>query len=116
MPHIDGSGAAEESTCPLPMDGKSLNSSEDIHGTSMLGKWSTRSGRELFDWSQELQGIILGAYFWGYGLAHIPGALLTQRYGGKMVLLFCVMVPALLSMFTPTAVVYGESHPPIIPI
>ena len=36
-----------------------------------------------FDWDKETQGIILGAFFWGYLLTQIPGGWLAERVGGK---------------------------------
>ena len=36
-----------------------------------------------FDWDAETQGLILGCFFYGYALSHVPGGLLAERYGGK---------------------------------
>lgn len=37
------------------------------------------SGGGEFEWSEELQGIILGAFFWGYVITHIPGGILSEK-------------------------------------
>ena len=36
-----------------------------------------------FDWDPETQGLILGCFFYGYSLTHVPGGILAERYGGK---------------------------------
>ena len=36
-----------------------------------------------FEWDPETQGLILGCFFYGYALSHVPGGLLAERYGGK---------------------------------
>lgn len=30
----------------------------------------------IYDWSQELQGVILSSFYWGYAITHLPGGLL----------------------------------------
>ncbi|CAF1249137.1 unnamed protein product [Rotaria sp. Silwood1] len=42
-----------------------------------------------------MQGIILGAYFWGYIITQIPGGYLAGRFGGAMI------VSSLLIVFMP---------------
>ncbi|GJQ72409.1 hypothetical protein Trydic_g3490 [Trypoxylus dichotomus] len=34
-----------------------------------------------YEWSNEIQGLILGSYFWGYILTSVPGGLLAERFG-----------------------------------
>lgn len=34
-----------------------------------------------YDWNSEIQGLILGSYFWGYIVTSIPGGLLAERFG-----------------------------------
>lgn len=63
-----------------------------------------------FQWSQEMQGIILGAFYVGYLLSHLPGGLLAQKYGGKYILGFGVLTSGVLSMLIPVCVDYGGAH------
>ena len=42
-----------------------------------------QNGGGEFDWDAETQGLILGCFFYGYALSHVPGGLLAERYGGK---------------------------------
>ena len=65
---------------------------------------------DRFDWSQELQGIILSAYFWGYFATNIPGGLLAQKFGGKYVLTASIFFPGILSILTPISVQYGGAN------
>lgn len=47
---------------------------------------------DRYDWSQELQGLILSAFYWGYILTHVPGGLLSAKIGGKYTLLIGVYI------------------------
>lgn len=58
-------------------------------------------------WSEELQGIILGVFFWGYAATHIPGGILSERYGGKYILSFGILSTAIFTLLTPVCIVWG---------
>lgn len=60
-----------------------------------------------YDWSEELQGYILGSFYTGYVLMHIPGGLLAQRFGGKWVLIGAQLPTALFTLLTPWVVTAG---------
>ena len=59
-----------------------LNNNECPAGDRVFGD---KHGGD-FEWSEELQGIILSSFFWGYVITHIPGGLLSEKYGGKWTL------------------------------
>ncbi|XP_049860634.1 sialin-like [Schistocerca gregaria] len=61
------------------------------------------SGRKdgEFIWDTQMQGEILAGFYYGYTLGHIPGGVLADRFGGKVVLLFSVLVSSLLAILTP---------------
>lgn len=63
-----------------------------------------------FEWSQEMQGIILSSFYWGYVLAHLPGGLLAHKYGGKYILAFGIFFSGVLSLLIPVCVHYGGAH------
>lgn len=67
-----------------------------------------------FQWSQQLQGIILSSFFWGYILFEIPGGILVQKYGGRLILLISTFLSAIVVALTPFAVAYGEHYPHIL--
>ncbi|XP_031618756.1 putative inorganic phosphate cotransporter isoform X2 [Contarinia nasturtii] len=64
---------------------------------------------ERYDWSQELQGVILSAFYWGYITTHIPGGVLSAKVGGKYTLLLGVVVATVFTLLTPIAVKNGGS-------
>lgn len=64
--------------------------------------------RQGYHWSEQLQGIILGAFYWGYTLLHVPGAILSAKYGGKYTLSLGILSTAILTLLTPIVIEYGE--------
>eukprot|EP00277_Geminigera_cryophila_P021181 CAMPEP_0179475064 /NCGR_PEP_ID=MMETSP0799-20121207/54361_1 /TAXON_ID=46947 /ORGANISM="Geminigera cryophila, Strain CCMP2564" /LENGTH=180 /DNA_ID=CAMNT_0021284435 /DNA_START=146 /DNA_END=684 /DNA_ORIENTATION=- len=56
-----------------------------------------------FHWSNTEQGIVLGAFFNGYIFTQIPGGMLSRRFGGKFVLIFCVAFASFFTAMTPMA-------------
>ena len=60
-----------------------------------------------FNWDEEEQGIILGAFFYGYILTQIPGGFLAEKYGGKWLFGCGTFVTAVLTLLTPVAAKAG---------
>lgn len=60
-----------------------------------------------YQWSEQLQGIILGAFYWGYTILHIPGAILSAKYGGKYTLSIGILSTAIFTLITPVVIQYG---------
>lgn len=50
----------------------------------------------------------MAAFFYGYATTQLLGGTLSQRFGGKMVLLIGVLVTAVLTVLTPVLTVAGE--------
>lgn len=63
-----------------------------------------------FDWSETLQGHILGAFYYGYVFAQIPGGILAQKYGGKHVFGVGIFLTAVLTLLTPLAARIGPAY------
>ncbi|KAE8743199.1 hypothetical protein FOCC_FOCC011227 [Frankliniella occidentalis] len=61
-----------------------------------------------FDWSSESIGLILGAFYIGYILTHVPGGMLAERFGGKHTLGFGVLTTTLSTCLTPWACQVGD--------
>lgn len=95
-----------DNTCPAP-----------------LGEGSM--GHDGFDWSEKLQGVILGAFYWGYvsfaiwkalrmlkisfqAATHVPGGLLAAKYGGKYVLSLGILSTSIFTLITPVVIEWGE--------
>jgi len=55
----------------------------------------------VFNWDEKTQGLILGAFFYGYTTTQILGGTLAQKIGGKVLMLFGVVWTAILTLFTP---------------
>lgn len=49
------------------------------------------------------QGLILGAFFWGYLLSQVPGGRIAEIYGPRAVFGFSILVNAVLCLLLPTA-------------
>ncbi|XP_026680552.1 putative inorganic phosphate cotransporter, partial [Diaphorina citri] len=60
-----------------------------------------------FDWDETTQGLILGSFYWGYVIMHIPGGLLAQKFGGKHTLGFGILSTAIFTILTPMAAYMG---------
>ncbi|XP_063824890.1 putative inorganic phosphate cotransporter [Ostrinia nubilalis] len=61
----------------------------------------------LFQWSEATQGLILGSFYYGYVLTHIPGGMLAERFGGKWVLGLGLLCTAVCTIITPVTVKLG---------
>lgn len=61
-----------------------------------------------YEWSQELQGIILSAFYWGYAITHLPGGMLAEKFGGKYTLAFGMLSTAIFTLLTPVCVEWGN--------
>ncbi len=52
-------------------------------------------------WSKNIQGLILGAYFWGYIISQIPAGYLAGRFGARFIFGGAIFVSSLVTMFIP---------------
>ena len=62
---------------------------------------------EQFGWDRETQGIVLSSFFVGYLLTQVFGGFLADRFGGKMVLGFGVLLWSFFTIVTPPAAYAG---------
>ncbi|XP_025090955.1 sialin-like [Pomacea canaliculata] len=76
--------------CPEPTKANNTNST------------STTSTGE-FDWDEKTQGLILGAFFYGYVVTQIPGGWLAGRIGGKRLFGYGLLCTSVLTLVTPLA-------------
>lgn len=61
-----------------------------------------------FNWDPQEQGLILGAFFYGYIFTQIPGGMLAERYGGKWVYGCGALLTGIFTLFTPLAAKNGK--------
>lgn len=81
-------------TCPVIDEENSFSSPSQINSGT-------------FEWSEELQGIILSSFYYGYVLTQIVGGYLADKFGGKYTLSVGILVTAILTLLTPAAVEWG---------
>lgn len=62
---------------------------------------------EKYDWSNELQGMILSSFYLGYSISHFPGGLIADRIGGKMVFATALVSTVIFTLLIPMAVHFG---------
>ena len=54
-----------------------------------------------FVWDEQLQGIILGSFFWGYILTNLVGGRLAELVGGRLVMGVGVFGTAFFTVLSP---------------
>lgn len=69
--------------------------------------FSKLNNSNRYNWSQQLQGMILSSFYWGGIFAEIPGSILVQKKGPKTILLISIALSAIVTAITPLAVRYG---------
>lgn len=56
---------------------------------------------KLYEWSGEMQSLILSSFYWGYIVTHMPGGILAEKFGGKHLLGLGILSTALFTLITP---------------
>lgn len=84
-----------------------LDSTTEGFSTPLNAPTAFESSGE-FHWTGEDQGIILGAFFWGYVVLQVPGGMLAERIGGKWPFGIGMLVTAVFSLLTPLAARSGK--------
>ncbi|KAK3890925.1 hypothetical protein Pcinc_005092 [Petrolisthes cinctipes] len=56
-----------------------------------------------FDWSETLQGLVLGSFSYGYIITQVVGGRLAERYGAKWVFGVSILSGGVANLLTPTA-------------
>lgn len=62
-----------------------------------------------YEWSEAVQGVILSSFYMGYIITHIPGGILVEKLGGKVMLLFGVVATSICTALTPLSIYLGGS-------
>ncbi|KAM8716638.1 hypothetical protein ACLKA7_003506 [Drosophila subpalustris] len=62
-----------------------------------------------YEWTEEVQGLILSSFYIGYIVTHVPGGLLAEKFGGKWTLGLGILSTAVFTMLTPLAITLGGS-------
>ncbi|CAB3362205.1 Hypothetical predicted protein [Cloeon dipterum] len=56
-----------------------------------------------FDWDSGQQAMVLGSFYWSYVVTMVPGGLVAEKYGGKLVYGGGNLVLCLMCLFVPVA-------------
>ncbi|KAH3780921.1 sialin-like isoform X2 [Dreissena polymorpha] len=75
--------------------------SNECPDENMSNSTKTRDGE--FAWSKDLQGYILGSFFYGYIVTQVPGGFLAEKFGAKFLYGFGILITAILTLLTPLA-------------
>lgn len=89
---------------------ESISSSADyceVHNSSDNNDYDYNDPNK-FTWDEELQGLILSSFYWGYLITHLPGGMLSEKFGGKYVLSLGLLLTSLVTLFIPLAVDNGK--------
>lgn len=79
--------------------GETCPASDDVDDSLPTGE---------FEWDEELQGLILSAFYWGYVITHLPGGMLAERFGGKYTLSLGILSTAIFTLLTPVCIEWGN--------
>lgn len=60
-----------------------------------------------FPWTKEIQGQVLGSFFYGYLVSQIPSGLLAEWYGARPVLIGFLGASTIGTLLTPLAAQLG---------
>ncbi len=66
-----------------------------------------QGGSGTFDWSAHDQGIILGAFFYGYIVTPVLGGFVAERYSAKWIVFTAMFLGSLCTMLSPVAALQG---------
>lgn len=72
--HENGTIISNDDVCP-PYEDELIAIQNDQPIPTVVSVTSER-----YDWSQELQGLILSSFYWGYVVSHVPGGLISGKF------------------------------------
>ena len=58
---------------------------------------------DQFNWSKKDQGMLLAAYFYGYIFPNLLGGVLSEKFGGRIVIFIGLFLSAIITGLTPFA-------------
>jgi len=61
----------------------------------------------IYNWDPQMQGILLGAFYYGYAASQMIAGIATQRVGGKLLILVGLSWMSLLTLLTPVITTFG---------
>ncbi|GFN92514.1 vesicular glutamate transporter 3 [Plakobranchus ocellatus] len=80
-----------------------VNSNSTSESNASVGLQKNDEDEGEFNWNEETQGKVLGAFFYGYLVSQVPGGWLATRFGGKRVFGLGMLLTSILTLLTPVA-------------
>ncbi|XP_022170952.1 sialin-like [Myzus persicae] len=96
-----GERSVRHDYCPMPQ------SSSHGQPKSNRTEISEDEFKNRFDWDEKTQGEILSSFYYGYILTHLPGGILSQRFGGKHTMGLGILSTAVFTLMTPYVAYMG---------
>ncbi|XP_049809313.1 putative inorganic phosphate cotransporter [Schistocerca nitens] len=84
------------------LNGYANTSTEDVCPGEIYEPGTSDTGEFL--WDEERQGYMLAGFFYGYALGQLPGGILAERFGGKLVFGLGTFLTGILTIVSPFAV------------
>ncbi|XP_034252695.1 putative inorganic phosphate cotransporter [Thrips palmi] len=94
----------DNATTPVFVDPYACPDPADIVGNASTVRAPLVAAEDRFAWSEEVQGVLLSSFYWGYVLTQIPGGLVADRFGGKHTLTAGMVVSIAATALSPLAV------------
>lgn len=73
-----------------------------------MSSWFTNHNFQQFDWNETIISLLLSSFYWGYFFLQLPGGILAEKYGPKLVMTFSMMACSLLGLLIPVAALIGD--------
>jgi len=98
---VENSSRVKLNYCPMP----ETSNSHKFNKTSIpINDYSNR-----YDWDEKTQGQVLSAFYYGYIITHLPGGVLSQKFGGKHTMGFGILSTAMFTLITPYVASMGST-------
>jgi MFS family permease len=79
----------------------SINGSDVCSSGGSSGSTKSKQNEGEFDWNEKEQGVILGAFFWGYILFQVVGGRLSEIFGAKWLCAGGIGMSIIVNLLTP---------------
>lgn len=99
---VDDEEVETYNTKPLPLPAEFQNVTNAFFSL-LFSPFSKQNHNGEFNWDAQLQGLILGAFYYGFCLTQILGGILAERYGGKWVFGLSLAMSSAITLTYPVA-------------
>ncbi|XP_063535913.1 putative inorganic phosphate cotransporter [Cydia strobilella] len=85
-----------------------MRSSMGVAVLAMTDTTKNSTTVEIYEWNEEIRGVVLSSFFWGYTIMQIPAGILAKKFGGQPMLLSALIINGMLCLATPTLAKFGS--------